>query len=1366
MKPTTSFTFPTPKAYADSPGKRNRPQRLAGTLTALIACCGLCLSTNVATGHAYAGETEPQPLMQFNFDNTLEDQSGNGHNGIAKQNAEYVDGISGKALRIHNSNDSSSSPATQYLRFTDGDDIHLGTDDFAVSLWYKTAKGDNNGASIFGNKDYGSGSNDGFVLGSFADTVRVNMAADGTRVEPGRISGAIDGQWHHYVADYQRNGKLSVYMDGKLKTSSDLSPLNGKSADAGALTLGADSNGAYGLADSAIDNLTLYKGLVSPDGAARQYISAIVAYDRTANTARLADAKASGIISQTQADEIQQAIDDENALAASSDVDAVNTARQAVNDLFSKISSTELYMPFDGDYSDSGTNHCTGSPTGSPQFVPGINAKAIHLHNTKGSTSSQADQSVALPSCNSTRLGKNDFSVSLWYRSSNGDNNGAAIIGNKNYNSGTNKGFVIGAFAKDIRVNLADGSTRVESSRIGGVIDGQWHHIAANFARAGSLDVYVDGTLRSSKSLQALKDVSADAGNLVIGADSNNANSVNDADIDEVRLTHHTLTADEISQQYLPGKLLNETAQAQALMAAHPEASDAKREQMQKLIAAAQSPQHDNAVLQRRLRDLQLAEENYLDPTPPADFTFDVISDPHISDAASLANLRTALGDMNVLNPDSQALVSAGDNGDSGSEQQEKDFYKAVDDEHGSKVPILALGNHDVRWQGSVSNPLHGLQDPTTAPGGTTPVFDRYLKNNGKYMINSQTGFDAASQHQLYFDQWVKGYHFLVINTEKDLKDQAYISQKQLNWVEKTMAIDAKANKPIFLVAHQTFSGTADHLLEDDLGGSENGVNEAKLKQILSKYPQAVFFTGHVHNGQDLVDTYNTPFGHIVDMPSFANTDYGSELVDGNAYEVSVSGSHVHIRMRNYITNQWVNEGKYDFDLGDTDPSYRVKAISPSGYIATAGSHDDAYDPGNRNGRLEYIDDGERQSNWKSQDLDDVSQAWVDFAFSKPTKISGVTYLPYLGGYFETGPHTGWYDTSEGTMLGYRIEVSHDNGTTYQTAATGTLKTGMKESWMPIPTQTVSNVRVVPLSTYGTTVTRSAKGYVAAAEMHPAVMAQGSVTLKYQDKQGNQLKADENKTGDVGTPYSFAAPAIDGYSCAQRFDGTYTDDDQTLIFVYSPNTDKAALRDAVQQAQAIDLSPYTPASTDLFRSALASAEKVLNNSGATQQEVQQAADSLQKAVAGLIVKGDKTRLSALIEQARKLDGSRYTPQSFAVLRQALQDAIAVFNDVNADQAATDNAARKLSDAQQRLERLPIQKPSLPAKPSLPGATTGGNTPLVNGSRPNGTANSTTTDKTRHGLASTGAPIVMPLLTGMILLVLGTALAMLERKRQR
>ncbi|MCO6558467.1 MAG: FIVAR domain-containing protein [Bifidobacterium sp.] len=476
-----------------------------------------------------------------------------------------------------------------------------------------------------------------------------------------------------------------------------------------------------------------------------------------------------------------------------------------------------------------------------------------------------------------------------------------------------------------------------------------------------------------------------------------------------------------------------------------------------------------------------------------------------------------------------------------------------------------------------------------------------------------------------------------------------------------------------------------------------------------------------------------------------------------------MNGSHIRIRMRNYITNQWVNEGKYDFNLDDTDPTYRVKDISPSAYIATDGSHDDAYDPDNRNGRLQYIDDSDRQSNWRSQDLGDVSQAWVDFAFSKPTRISGVTYLPYLGGYFETGPHTGWYDTSEGTMLDYRIEVSHDNGATYQTAATGTLKTGMKESWMPIPTQTVSNVRVVPLSTYGMPTTRSARGFVAAAEMHPAVMAQSTVTLKYQDAQGNTLKTDDSETGDVGAPYSFTAPAIDGYSCTKRFDGTYTDNDQTLVFVYSPNSDKTALRDAVQQAQAIDLSPYTPASTDRFRSALTGAVNVLNDPGATQQDVKQAADSLQKAVAGLVVKGDKTRLDALIEQVQKIEGSQYTPQSFAALRQALQNAIGALNGANADQSMVDNALRELSDAQQKLEKLTIQKPSLPAKP-LPGTIADGTTPIINDSQSNDTTHSTTTGEENHGLASTGASIAIPLLAAIILLIAGGTLALLKRKK--
>ncbi|WP_368561068.1 hypothetical protein [Enterococcus faecalis] len=68
------------------------------------------------------------------------------------------------------------------------------------------------------------------------------------------------------------------------------------------------------------------------------------------------------------------------------------------------------------------------------------------------------------------------------------------------------------------------------------------------------------------------------------------------------------------------------------------------------------------------------------------------------------------------------------------------------------------------------------------------------------------------NEEQLYFDHWVDGYHFIVLNTEMDLKDNAYLSKKQLQWFSEKVKENAEAKKPIFVSIHQTFKGTADQI--------------------------------------------------------------------------------------------------------------------------------------------------------------------------------------------------------------------------------------------------------------------------------------------------------------------------------------------------------------------------------------------------------------------------------------------------------------------------------------------------------------------------------------------------------------------------
>ena len=62
--------------------------------------------------------------------------------------------------------------------------------------------------------------------------------------------------------------------------------------------------------------------------------------------------------------------------------------------------------------------------------------------------------------------------------------------------------------------------------------------------------------------------------------------------------------------------------------------------------------------------------------------------------------------------------------------------------------------------------------------------------------------------------------------TKKDLKDNAYLSNEQLNWLKDVIKEGAHKDKPIFIQIHQTFTNTADHESLDLIGEQEEALKE------------------------------------------------------------------------------------------------------------------------------------------------------------------------------------------------------------------------------------------------------------------------------------------------------------------------------------------------------------------------------------------------------------------------------------------------------------------------------------------------------------------------------------------------------------
>ena len=130
--------------------------------------------------------------------------------------------------------------------------------------------------------------------------------------------------------------------------------------------------------------------------------------------------------------------------------------------------------------------------------------------------------------------------------------------------------------------------------------------------------------------------------------------------------------------------------------------------------------------------------------------------------------------------------------------------------------------------------------------------------------------------------------------------------------------------------------------------------------------------------------------------------------------------------------------------------------------------------------------------------------------------------------------------------------------------------------------------------------------------------------------------------------------------------------------------DKTALSIAVDMANTLKaqgaLDNVVPAVVAEFEVALQEAADVLANESASQTTVDSAFYRLANAMHMLdFVKGDKTALNALIEEAEKYEEDKYTTDSWAAFKEALEAAKEVAADENALEDEVVNALNNLKD---------------------------------------------------------------------------------------
>jgi len=213
-----------------------------------------------------------------------------------------------------------------------------------------------------------------------------------------------------------------------------------------------------------------------------------------------------------------------------------------------------VYLNFDNNISaQAGTTNngslYTGGATSGPRYRTGIIGSAATFANT--ATAGQPnDWAVSLGSLE--WIYSNSFSVSLWERTTtSGD---GALMGNKDWTSGANVGWVISSLdPKNLNYN-AIGGTRRDVELNPPFSDGGWHLVTVTFDRAANRVIsYIDGLSVSTSDISPSGAASFNAGFVTLVGSSGNGTYSGTADIDDLGVWTRVLTPQEVAGIYGAG---------------------------------------------------------------------------------------------------------------------------------------------------------------------------------------------------------------------------------------------------------------------------------------------------------------------------------------------------------------------------------------------------------------------------------------------------------------------------------------------------------------------------------------------------------------------------------------------------------------------------------------------------------------------------------------------------------------------------------------------------------------------------------------------------------------------------------------------
>lgn len=263
--------------------------------------------------------------------------------------------------------------------------------------------------------------------------------------------------------------------------------------------------------------------------------------------------------------------------------------------------------------------------------------------------------------------------------------------------------------------------------------------------------------------------------------------------------------------------------------------------------------------------------------------TFSVLGDVH----GNAIKLENAINDLHSIKGNMDAMILNGDNVDQGLESQ-YDAIKNTLNKNSDILPktiIKNIGNHD----------YFDYEKGPNKPKDVANFKNMYL--------------DFAGEKSVYHDAWIKGYHFISLGSESGNTKElgavnAFLSEKQLDWLQERLAEKHEKGKPIFVFLHQHLSTSIKGWI---------GVEQRReLNKILSSYPEVILFTSHTHVLLSIDNIkLNQPFTTVhTGAVNYSILPEGYDIKrlydESQGLYVEVYGNKTVVKGRDFIKKTWI----------------------------------------------------------------------------------------------------------------------------------------------------------------------------------------------------------------------------------------------------------------------------------------------------------------------------------------------------------------------------------------------------------------------------------------------------------------------------